>query len=279
MRTRRVVRPALCAALLAAALAPHAQAQTIRASVARGPGLPLAEVLVRAQAEDGSTVGAGFTRRDGVAVLRLRKAGTYRVLAQRGGYHDVTVQTVVVGRDGEASVPLRMTQRPFTLDTVTVVARLRNERGRQAFQRRRAMGEGVYLDAEYLRARSPREVTDFLIGVPGIAFQAGREGGIPVTTRGERCMVTLIDGRPVPALTRALPMVRNASLNRAVPLGFDPGDPAARTLNRMVYPDDVVAMEVYREWNEVPLEYRQYAYAPEQQQRCGASLYWTSSRW
>ncbi|MBB4635737.1 carboxypeptidase-like regulatory domain-containing protein [Longimicrobium terrae] len=283
MRTKLALRPLLGAALLAAAIAPHAAAQTIHAAVVRGSsGEPLPEVLVRAQSEDGRTVGAGFTRLNGVAVLRLREAGTFRLVAQRGGYNDASVGTVRVGEDGDVTVPVRMTARPFSMDTVTVIAQLRSERGRQAFNRRRVMGEGVYLDNDYLLQRNPREVTDFLIGVPGIAMRPGREGAVPVSMRGTRCMVTLVDGRPVPALMQPVERdVVRQSMNRltANPRGHVISDPAGRSLNRMVFPDDVVAIEVYREWSEVPLEYRQYAFTPQTPERCGAYLYWTGARW
>jgi hypothetical protein len=283
MRTTLAFRPLLGAALLAAAIAPHAAGQTIHAAVVRGSsGEPLPEVLVRAQSEDGRTVGAGFTRVNGVAVLRLREAGTFRLVAQRGGFNDASVGSVRVGEDGDVTVPVAMTPRPFNMDTVTVIAQLRSERGRQAFNRRRVMGEGVYLDSDYLQQRNPREVADFLIGVPGIVMRPGREGAVPVSTRGTRCMVTLIDGRPVPALMQPVErdMMRNG-LNHltANPRGHMIYDPAGRSLKRMVYPEDVVAIEVYREWNEVPLEYRQYAFTPQTPERCGAYLYWTESRW
>jgi Carboxypeptidase regulatory-like domain len=251
----------LLAAMLAALCAQTAVAQAVRATATdAATGAPVAEVLVRVLAADGETAAAGFTRADGTVVLRLREGGTYRVRAERTGYQDRTVPDVAVGPAGEVPLVLRMEHRPFAIDTVTVIARSEDERGRDGFERRRAMGlGGVFLDSAYVAQRSGRVAFagDLLRGVPGMYVRRRGIGeSVPFSDRGWRCMVMLLDGRPVQLVFR---------------------DGGRRELHHIIGPRDVVAVEVFRQFSEVPPEFRQYA--RRGMYNCGVYLYWTSVRW
>ncbi|HEX6372112.1 MAG TPA: carboxypeptidase-like regulatory domain-containing protein [Longimicrobium sp.] len=250
-------RVRLLLVVLAALAARPAAAQSIRA-VARdaATGAPVAEAMVRVEAADGSLAAADFTDAAGVVVLRLRQPGTYRVEARRSGYHPASVEVQAGGARVQAEI--RMTQRPFTMDTVVVMGQLPNERGRQGFERRRALGEGVFLDSAYLSQRSGRAAYagDMLRGVPGLYLQRRAGATVPRSERGWGCMVMLLDGRPFPLSFR---------------------DGGRRELHQVLGPRDVKAVEVYREFNEVPPEFRQYADTGPV--RCGVYLYWTRVRW
>jgi hypothetical protein len=245
----RSILPALVCALLAAS---PAAAQAVRVSVVdAATGAPVPEALVRVEAGDGSLAGATFTGEDGAATVRLREGGGYRVVAERGGY-ERTAQTLAVGPGGTVDVRLPMAQRPFAIDTVQVIARSRNETGQEAFERRRRMNDGVFLDSAYLAQRRTPSLTDFLVGVPGFTTWAGRNGRQVRPDRGWRCMVTLLDGDPPP-------------------VGEE------RRLERMIFTRDVIAMEVYREYAEVPPEFREHARRGIYP--CGVLLYWTRVGW
>lgn len=235
-----------------------AAAQVIRATATDAlTGAPVAEALVRVEGQDGAVAAAGFTGADGTVVLRMREGGSYRVRGERAGYL-AAAASVAVGPEGEAGVELRMAQRPFSMDTVLVVGRSRDERGRDAFERRRAMNEGVFLDSAYLAARYARslQAADLMRGVPGIVVPPHILERTPRSLRGWRCMVMLLDGRPF-RLTFA--------------------DGGRRLLHDVIGPRDVVAVEVYREYAEVPPEFRRYAESG--MYRCGVYLYWTRVRW
>ncbi|HEX5870987.1 MAG TPA: carboxypeptidase-like regulatory domain-containing protein [Longimicrobium sp.] len=254
--TTRIHRWILLAAV--AVLAAHpAAAQSIRA-VARdaATGAPVAEAMVRVEAADGTLAVAGFADAAGVVVLRLRQPGTYRVEATRSGYQPTSVQVEAGGAQVQAEI--RMAQRPFTLDTVVVMGQLPNERERQGFERRRALGEGVFLDSAYLSQRSGRVAYagDMLSGVPGLYMQRRAGATVPRSERGWGCMVMLLDGRPFSMSFR---------------------DGGRRELHQVIGPRDVEAVEVYREFDEVPPEFRQYADTGPV--RCGVYLYWTRARW
>jgi hypothetical protein len=255
----RAARRGFLIAALAVTAARPAAAQAVRATVTdAATGAPVAEALVRVQAADGAVAAAGFTTQDGSVVLRMREGGTYAVRAERAGYLAAAVDGIAVGPEGVVAVAVRMAQRPFSMDTVQVVARSRDERGRDAFERRRAMNEGVFLDSAYLASRYERSIdaADLMRGVPGIVVPPSIAERTPRSLRGWRCMVMLLDGRPFK-------------------LTFPDG--GGRKLHDVIIPRDVVAVEVYREFTEVPPEFRRYAESG--MYHCGVYLYWTRVRW
>lgn len=247
-------------AVLAALSATSAAAQSIRATATdAATGAPVAEALVRVETPDGTVVASGFTAGNGTVVLRVRGAGAYRVEARRAGYQDASAGDVAVGGADELAVALRMAQRPLGIDTVVVIGRSEDERGRDGFERRRAMNDGVFLDSAYLAPRSGTAAFagDLLRGVPGIYLRRyGIRETIPRSERGWKCMVMLVDGRPVQ-------------------LAFLDG--GRRDLHHIIGPRDVKAVEVYRTFDEVPAEFRRYA--ARGGGNCGAYLYWTRAGW
>jgi hypothetical protein len=254
-------RFSLLAILLALTAGAPAAAQTVRATVTDSrTGAPVAEAMVRVWAADGTLARAGFTDATGTAVLRLRGIGTYRVAVERRGYRAVSLDGVAVARGAPLLVPVRMQALPLSMDTVVVVAAGPTERGRGGFERRRAMGRGVFLDSAYIAQayRGTRWPTDYLRDVPGIYLDRSGPLGEPHarSLRGWRCMVVLIDGQGV----------------GLIPNGFN-----RRTIQQIIRPSDVVAMEVYREYDEVPPEFRRAAYKPPY--NCGVYIYWTRVRW
>lgn len=247
----------LAAALAAVLAANAAAAQSIRA-VARDAvtGAAVAEAMVRVETADGTLVGAEFANEDGVVVLRVRAPGRYLVEVRRAGYYDATVPVEAGG--GQVQTEVRLARRPFSLDTVVVYGQRADERGREGFERRRATGPGVFLDSAYLAQRSGRVafVGDMLNGIPGTYTRRGWGVTAIRSLRGWRCMVMLLDGRP---------------------FGFGFADGGFRELHQVLGPTDVKGVEVYREWSEVPPEFRDYA--DNGMYRCGVYIYWTRARW
>ncbi|HEU0079529.1 MAG TPA: carboxypeptidase regulatory-like domain-containing protein, partial [Longimicrobiaceae bacterium] len=254
MATCRAWRWILAAGFVLLAAQPAA-AQAIRATARdAASGAPVAEAMVRVHAADGTLAAAGFTGLDGVVVLRVRQPGTYAVQVRRAGYHAAEVGDVAV-TDGAAAVEIRMAQRPFSLDTVVVMGQRPDERGRHGFERRRLTGDGVFLDSAYLAQRSGAAgfAADLLRGVPGVYIVSqGINERMPRSERGWKCMVLLLDGRPVELVFR---------------------DGGRRDLHHIIGPRDVKSVEVYREFSEVPPEFRPYA--QQGMFNCGVFLYWT----
>lgn len=242
----------LCTALLAAA---PAAAQTVRVTVADAvSGAPVEGAMVRVEDALGELAQAGFTDRRGEVRLRLEDPGLYAVSATRGGYTPGG-SAVSVAPSGETSAVLRLSARPLALDTVTVVGRRGREVGWETFERRRATGNGVYLDSAYVARREGLWPGDLLSSVPGIdvRLESGRSAYRRPTIRRGMCLRFLVNGMPFYG-------------------GWPQWVPLEETLRR----SDVVAVEVYREPDEVPHELRAYAWT---RGRCAVVVYWTEDGW
>ncbi|HEX2209442.1 MAG TPA: hypothetical protein VHG93_17320, partial [Longimicrobium sp.] len=197
---------------------------------------------------------AGFTDRRGEIRLRLDDPGRYAISAARGGYTP-GAEAVTVAPSGETAAALRLSARPFVLDTVTVVGSSGREVGKQTFERRQAAGNGIYLDSAYVAQRRATYPGDLLYSIPGIEVTAQRRTGYrtPSTRLGNRCLQFLVNGLPYYG-------------------GWPRWVPLEETLRRT----DVVAVEVYREFSEVPRELQRHAWTRGQ---CGLVVYWTEDGW
>jgi hypothetical protein len=247
------MRPALLCLVALLGAAPCA-AQTVRVTVAdAASGAPVEGAMVRVEDAAGELAQAGFTDRHGEIRLRLDDPGPYAVSASRAGYTPAA-QAVTVAPSGQAEAALRLAARPFVLDTVTVVGSTGREVGRQTFDRRRATGNGIYLDSAYVAQRRATYPGDLLYSIPGIEVSTERTGvRRPSTRMGTRCLQFLVNGMPF-----------YGGWPRFVPL--------ETTLRRT----DIVAVEVYREFSEVPRELQRHAWLRGQ---CGLVVYWTEDGW
>lgn len=259
---------ALALQLMAGAAAAQVASVTVRDAQT---GAPVGSAMVRMEDAAGFMVRAGFTRPDGTVRLRV-PAGSYRVSVRRAGYHEGSAPLQV--GTGEAALEVGLRPRPFSLDTVVVVAPGDGvERGRDAFLRRSRSEDGVFLDPAYLQQRYHSTfIGDLLYGVPDVMIVAeGCDRGrasrmatgcagrltprVPVGRRGWGCFIQLINGE-LPRMT-----------------AFD-ADLGHDQIDFWYDPRDMVGVEVYYLPSDVPQELRRFA-----QPRCGMINYWTRSRW
>jgi hypothetical protein len=241
--------------ILPTTLLPRAlAAQNVLVTVTdQATGAPVAGAMVRVETETGMLVRAGFTNARGVVRLRTRE-GRFSVGAARSGYV-AGREEVQVGRSGEVALALRLRASPLTLDTLRVVTRATGpELGRQTFARRAASGRGVFLDSAYVAQKRATWPGDLLYSVPDIDVYASARDRYgyrrPHSTRGWRCLATLVDGLP-----------------------YYGGWPRWVPLEQALRRPDIVSIEVYRDHDEVPRELQRYAWAGPR--RCGLVLYWT----
>jgi hypothetical protein len=246
---RTTVRILLLAASVALAASPAA-AQRLRVTLTEAEtGRPVAGALVRVRNAAGDVVAGAFTNGGGVLRVRIPRAGPHTVHAAPQDYVAAS-QPVDVGAEGEAALVMRLEARPFGLDTLVVVKAVGPERGGQAFARRQANGRGVFLDSAYVASQRVPFVSDLLQGVPDIYLQARGHYFHPRSNRSWGCVVQLVDGLPY----------------------YGAWPRFERNLFRVLRIDRVVAVEVYREFSEVPEELRSHAWGAR---RCGLILYWT----
>ncbi len=188
-----------------------------------GRAVPNAEVSVRGAA-------AHTTRSD--------DAGRFSVTTETG-LNAVSVR--LLGRqpldtsiavDAGATTELNVVLARITsLDTV--VTRAQSAECRQAttldgFNCRRLNASGIFLDQADIVRRKPYFVGDLFYGMPGMEVYATRTGR-SYRAKNE-CMVTLIDGRPL--------------------------------VGRPPESDDLLGVEVYQKYQDVPSQYRTFSWMP-----------------
>lgn len=246
--------------LLLAALAvlfPAAlSAQTLRVTVTDPAGQGVADALVRIERPDGTLVRAAFSENDGTVAAQVAQ-GAYVVRVGGSGYLTAFVP-VQVGA-GENSAAVRLAPRPFGLDTLLVITPRENERGRDAFLRRRQTENGVFLDPGYFleRNQDAEWIGDMLRDAPGLNLvRAQRTGHIVVqNARQWNCFNVLLNG---------------ARYRLRGPM------------DRWIRPEEIAAVEIYHIGSEVPREYSRFAWEDTEgaeARPCGVIIYWTREAW
>ncbi len=243
----RRLRTIALGALLCAVTAPEVAAQSVIGVVtdsARRP-LPEADVIVGPSGLRARTDSAGrFT-------VRLAKGGRSEVMVRLVGYRQY-VDTVRVPAFGAERITIRLERLPPRLAARIITDRREcAEFALSGFECRRDSGIGYFRDAGELRAMRPRHWADMLDGFPGLR-------------RDTRFNLT----RVAPMPSRCLREIYNGSL----PLWL--ADEERRPDDYWI-PNDVVAIEYYPEYRQVPPQYQRYAWWPPLMgQPCGLIVYW-----
>ncbi len=255
--SRRTRLPLLLAATTLAAgfSALSAPAQVIRGTVVdAASGDPIVAAYVAILDTTGVAVGGGATGTDGRFIVRAPVYGSFRLRASRLGYNGALSALVGITPDRDAPVLLRMSASPVTLSSLTVEANRRVARLEDVgFYRRRVMGFGHFLTPEQIVAKNASYASDLLQGLAGIRI-LGNLGSAIVVTRASTTMffrggcgpTVVVDGYPV------------------VVGGI--GGPVS--IDQVVAPQDIEALEVYPGPAGVPVQYSGYM-SP-----CGAILIW-----
>lgn len=226
------------------------QAQTLTGIVTDSAGRPLreAEVLIglgelRARADSA-----------GRFSIRIPRGGRVEVIARLVGYRQF-VDTVQVPDFGTQRYNIRLERLPPRLATVTITDRsLCETTSLSGFECRRNSGVGHFRDAGELRAMRPRHWADMLDGMPGLRREP-RRGPYG------------FDWRPTAPPSRCVREIWNGQLPMDAPgAEFQPDE--------LWTPNDVVAIEYYERYNEIPPQYQGYAWPPSEGQPCALIVYW-----
>jgi hypothetical protein len=279
--------PWLLALLVLGTSSEAASAQLVHGRVVdegTGEGVSLARVTVLA----GDSVAAGpmTASREGRFRLRLPGPGSYRIQVDRLGYPLHTTLAFQAGPFEEVEVQVALAPEPIPLAPVEVIAR-GVERGRDQFARRRAAGQGVFVDPIHIAlmrdARRIRIPADVVRGVEGI--RVGFDGGID-SVHG--CITVFVDQNPI-AIGRALGGGGAAGATELIPRspageggrfggGHDPLAPIP--LDQFLDYRQIIAAEVYRSLDEVPREVRAgVRWQDVEWDRCGVVWIWTTTGW
>lgn len=229
----------------------RASGQQLRGVVRDSLARPLvgAEVILSSSGERirSDSLGRFFLGRPSSAgdTLRVRLIG-YRPFEQLLAAADSSLAVVVVLR-----------RYPQMLDTV----RARTDQDRctrdalSGFECRRDAGRGMFRDAGQLRALRPQTWADMFDGIPGLRRvpRSGPNGyDVRVGVAPSRCLVELWNGQ--------LPMMKEMDMP------FAPDETWS--------PNDVIALEMYAEYRDVPGPYRGAAWPVDSSQPCVLVIYW-----
>jgi hypothetical protein len=200
---------------------------------------------------------SGTTRRwvlsdsTGRFALQADRAGTYVVGASRVGYTTTSSPAVTVAAGGTATVLLQLAVAPIRLDEIAVQA-LPEERqlGRERVRRRQLAGRGIFVPGAVITAMNVAYVAQALFDVEGIWASAF---GVQTLRGSDRCLTFLLNELPLRG-------------------GLD-----------ALIPSDVAAIELYREWKELPEDLRHHAIQVNPRtggvRQCGVLNVWTWGAW
>jgi len=253
-----------------AAAAGHAAAQTIVGRVVEaGTDAPVPLVGVTAVGADQRVAARGRTAPDGRFSLELRAAGVYRLRAERAGYAPVLSQQVEVGVRATLEGDVQISTQPMTVGPLTV--RARREPPRRAslemtgFYVREAAGQGHFLRREDIERQSQTNVSQLLDRQPGIQLFLDPRGR-PYVSFGRA------QGN-VGAFARAQQRQVDVCLPRYYLDGtlvyIEPPGRNGPTLNDLVQPEQIEAIEMYASAAQIPPQYGGSDSA------CGVIVIWT----
>lgn len=270
--------------LVCAAPAP-AMAQAIHGVVVDDDSLqPVGYAAVRLVAGDVVVLGREADA-EGRFLLPVPSEGDYRLEMERLGYETVRSQAIRVEEGDTIQVEFRVRANAVLLDPITVIGL--SNRGRHRFERRRTdWGRGVFLTPEMIDSIAPRHPADVFRAVDKVYVRwgwgdlaSGGRGRLPDVRSqlGRGCMMYMVNRigvRPAPWVSIVQPWAGY----QLAGLGGE----------------EVVAVEVYRSYNEVPPELLRYTHISRSTRsdtdnsfgppvvdlvNCGLVVFWTGEGW
>ncbi len=233
--------------------------QTIRGRVLeQGSDRPIATAGVTLIDEKGVPVGGAITDSTGNFILHPPRPGKYWARAQRLGYVNTLTPAIDVATDATADIIIRMEIRPTTLDTLQIeLMRKGLEIGRSQFTRRCGSTEAICIREARIRASNVTFPNQLFETIPGMAVDYHARGSTVRSLEGWRCFVIFVDHQ-----------IRPRS-----------------SIDSLVL-DDIVGIEVYKSFKEVPREIRESIFAPDiwpvrpmASGGCGIARVWTKAAW
>ncbi len=216
------------------------------------------------------------TNAAGTFAMRV-EPGRYTLRIRRIGFNPLVTPLISLAANDVFEGTYRVSPAALRLATQRITARRDLEDGRDGFARRKDLGLGVFLDRSQLAARDQRDFASLMVNIDGIRIEGDRK---ITSTEGWRCLYFMVNRIPVSSLPNAPTGTSNfPTLEDLVPTGHD-----------------VMGIEVYRDFKEVPSEFRLEAWpgstasqraAPttgfgtrrSAQSPCGLVSVWTRAAW
>ena len=251
MRLTPTLRALLALGFLLPLAGSVSDAQVVRGTVADSATSRLLEgCWASLLNSDGQIVDRVLTDSAGQFVLTAPKAGDHAVRFERLGYRPVRSEPFALDARSEVSLSVFLPLGAVGLEPVTVTAAPD------------AAARHLERVGYFERRKRARDLTDVLRAIPGVS-QVALGGGSSLNTRAFR-----LRGMESMAPCR-MPLVYLDGMRVAA---NDPGTSwgaLVRELNAVVYPEHLLAIEVYRGPSEVPTAYG------GAESGCGVILIWT----
>jgi hypothetical protein len=163
--------------------------------------------------------------------------GRYTLRIRRIGFSPLVTPVIRLEADEVFEATYRISPVAVRLATERITAKRNLELGRDGFERRKALGQGVFLARSELNDKEQRDFASLLQGVGGIRVEGL---GKITSTEGWRCLYFMVNKVPVSSVPGGIPgQTTYPTLEDLVPTGHD-----------------VMGIEVYREFKEVPVEFK-----------------------
>lgn len=248
---RALIPGALLLPALLTAQGPTGRAGTLTGQVVAANGVPIGQARIRVVGRNPMVLSGS----DGRFTISDVGAGDQVLEVRLIGYvaFDQSV-TVIAGQTLELRVTLVAAAIPLKAVEVQGAAALRPVL--EAFEHRRARGNGHFFNQAEIRRMQPRVFTDILRRVPGVMLQpAGSFGSNEMVRMNRSIGVTGTRNCPVLFYINGMPVQVTADMS----------------INQYIAPEDVVALEVYSGSAQIPPEFQSGLLNA----RCGVIVIWT----
>lgn len=282
------MRRSLLVAGLALGFAAPARAQRVLGQlVDLETRAPLAGGLVTLRTVGGERIGSVAATIEGRFEIRAPGAGLFYVEVNRLGYQLLRDGPFELETGGDREVVYSLRHQVFRLAPIEVTAEKSARRStyleQVGFYERQKADFGHYLTRDQIEARQPHRFTDLMMLIPGVRVVPSTSGiGGPslqlrgsLTSHGGACIPqVLIDGLIVIRGTaRPWRPADDASVDRATEQALPQLDPDREqvSIDDLVMPNDVEAVEVFRSGVQVPVRFGGTSTSTQ----CGVIAIWT----
>ena len=261
MRLTPAVRGLIALGLVLPPVTSVGQGQLVRGTVLdSATSTPLEACWVSLLDRGDQIVARVLTDSGGQFVLTAVTPGNYRVRFDRIGYRAVRSEVLALGARSEIELSVQLPPGAVGLEPLTVTAApdaAARYLDKVGYFERKGTAPGVYLDGPELeeRRRRARDLSDILRGVPGVSHLA-LAGGSSIDNRSFR-------------LRGMDSMQRPCRLPLMYVDGMQVTASDLPSLNAVLLPEQILAIEVYRGPSEVPSAYS------SAESGCGVMLIWT----
>jgi len=229
-----------------------AQGGTLTGQVVAEDGIPIAQARVRI----GERTPLVLSANDGRFTVSAVRAGDQLLQVQLLGYV-AFVQWINVIAGQTLDVHITLVAAPIPLKVLEVKGPPPLRPVLEAFEHRRARGNGHFFNQGEIARMQPRVLTDVLRRVPGVMLQAssGAFGSNDMVRMTRTIGVSGPRSCPVLFYVNGMPLQITGDMS----------------IDQFIAPEDVVAIEVYSGSSQIPPEFQSSLL----NSRCGVILIWT----